>query len=127
MASREEIYTAKILINDKDAEVKLKNLKQQLETLKRRRDEAFRDGKIDVWKALNREIKETDKNIAKQTTLVQGLNRALDNMSTAKQKEKNSNFIFQIKKIKKFIIMITSKVKIFQEILIIYIRHHIIK
>ena len=87
MASREEIYTAKILINDKDAEVKLKNLKQQLETLKRRRDEAFRDGKIDVWKALNREIKETDKNIAKQTTLVQGLNRALDNMSTAKQKE----------------------------------------
>ena len=56
MASREEIFTAKILINDQEAENKLKKMEQQLAVLKKRRDEALRDGKIDVWKAANKEI-----------------------------------------------------------------------
>ena len=87
MASREEIFTAKILINDQEAENKLKKMEQQLAVLKKRRDEALRDGKIDVWKAANKEIERLSKNIDKQKTLVQGLNHTLDDMSTAKQKE----------------------------------------
>lgn len=87
MASREEIFTAKILINDQEAENRLKKMEQQLAAVKKRRDEALRDGKIDVWKAANKEVERLSKGIDKQKTLVQGLNKSLDNLSTAKQKE----------------------------------------
>lgn len=87
MASREEIFTAKIQINNQEAERKLKKMQQQLEVVKQRRDQALRDGKIDVWKAANKEIDRLSKSIDKQKTLVQGLNHTLDSMSTAKQKE----------------------------------------
>ena len=63
MASREEVFTAKILINDQEAESKLKKLETQLEAVKKRRDEALRDGKIDVWKAANKEVDRLSKSI----------------------------------------------------------------
>ncbi len=69
MASREEVFTAKILINDQEAESKLKKLETQLEAVKKRRDEALRDGKIDVWKAANKEVDRLSKSIDKQTRL----------------------------------------------------------
>ena len=87
MASREEVFTAKILINDQEAESKLKKLETQLEAVKKRRDEALRDGKIDVWKAANKEVDRLSKSIDKQKTLVKGLSDTLDHLSTAKEKE----------------------------------------
>ncbi len=87
MATREDIYTAKILINDSEAANKLKKMEQRLTTLKQRRDDALRDNKIDVWKAVNKEIDKMEKNIANQKSLIRGLNHTVENLSTAKQKE----------------------------------------
>ena len=77
MASREEIFTAKILINNEEVVNKLKKMEQELEVVKKRRDAALRDGKIDVWKACNKEIDKMSKAIEKQKTLVKGLNDTL--------------------------------------------------
>ena len=87
MATREQVYTAKILINSQEAESKLKKMEQQMADLKKRRDEALASGKLDVWKAANKEIEKLDRNIEKQQTLVKGLNHTVENLSTAKQKE----------------------------------------
>ena len=87
MATREQVYTAKILINDQEAENKLKKMETQLEALKKKRDKAWKSDKMDVWKAASKEIDQLNKKIDKQRTLVHGLNHTLDSMSTAKQKE----------------------------------------
>ena len=89
MATREQVYTAKILINDEEAVNKVKKMKDQLAALKKRRDEALREGKIDVWKAANKEVEALNKKIQKQESLAQALNHTLDDMSTAKQQELN--------------------------------------
>ena len=87
MASREETFAAKILINDGEATSKLKRMEEQLAAVKKRRDEALRDGKIDVWKAANKEVDRLSKAIEKQKLLIDGMDHALRNMSTANQKE----------------------------------------
>ena len=87
MASREETFTAKILVNDSEATSKLQKLQQQLEAVKKRRDEALRDGKIDVWKAANKEADKLEKAVTRQKQLIDGLDHSLRNMSTANQKE----------------------------------------
>ena len=87
MASREETFTAKILVNDSEATSKLQKLQQQLEAVKKRRDEALRDGKIDVWKAANKEADKLEKAVTRQKQLTDGLDHSLRNMSTANQKE----------------------------------------
>lgn len=87
MATREEIFTAKIMINDAEAENKLQKMKQHLAELKKKRDEAFANDNVTLWKTLDKEINSVSKKIDKQETLVKGLNHTLDKMSTAKQKE----------------------------------------
>ena len=87
MASREETFTAKILVNDSEASSKLEKLKQQLADVKKRRDAALRDGEIDVWKAANKEVDRLTRSVEKQELLIHGLDHALRGMSTANQKE----------------------------------------
>lgn len=87
MATREEIFTAKIMINDAEAENKLQKMKQHLAELKKKREEAFANDNVTLWKTLDKEINSVSKKIDKQETLVKGLNHTLDKMSTAKQKE----------------------------------------
>ena len=87
MASREEIFSAVIKLNDQEATSKLKKMETQLTALKKRRDEALQHGKIDVWKAANKEIDKLEGKIKKQNQLIGTMNHTLDSLSTAKQKE----------------------------------------
>lgn len=87
MASREEVFTAVIRLNDKEATSKLDNMQKQLEAVKRRRDEALRDGRIDVWKAANKEAEKLAANINKQKQALHAMNHTLDSLSTANQRD----------------------------------------
>lgn len=87
MASREEIFSAVIKLNDQEATIKLKKMETQLAALKKRRDEALQKGKIDVWTAANKEIDKLEVKIKKQNQLIGTMNHTLDSLSTAKQKE----------------------------------------
>ena len=87
MASREEVFTAVIRMNDEEAKKKLDNMKKQLEAVKRRRDEALREGSVDVWKAANREAEKLTANIRKQEQALHAMNHTLGSLSTANQKE----------------------------------------
>lgn len=87
MATREEIFSAVIKINDKEAKDKLGQMAKQMEKLKKRRDEALASGNLDLWKSLGKEMDKLSNSMKKQDTLAQGLNKAMNNLSTAKQKE----------------------------------------
>ena len=87
MASREEIFSAVIKLNDHEATSKLQKMETQLAALKKRRDEALQHGKIDVWKAANKEIDKLEIKVRKQNQLIGTMNHTLDSLSTAKQKE----------------------------------------
>lgn len=87
MATREEIFSAVIKINDKEAKDKLEQMAKQMEKLKKRRDEALASGNLDLWKSLGKEMDKLSNSMKKQDTLAQGLNKAMNNLSTAKQKE----------------------------------------
>lgn len=87
MASREEIFSAVIKLNDQEATSKLEKMKTQLAALKKRRDDALQNGRIDVWTAANKEIDKLEVKIKKQEQLIGTMNHTLDSLSTAKQKE----------------------------------------
>ena len=87
MASREEIFSAVIKLNDQEAVSKLKKMETQLAALKKRRDDALQNGRIDVWTAANKEIDKLEVKIRKQNQLIGTMNHTLDSLSTAKQKE----------------------------------------
>lgn len=97
MATREQIYKATILINSEQARNNIKKLETQLEEVKKRRDKALVEGKIDVWKATNKEIDSINKKLEKQRSIVMAQSKTIENISTAKAKELK-NLIGQINK-----------------------------
>ncbi len=87
MATREQVYKATILINSEQAQNNVKKLETQLEDLRKRRDKAFSEGKMDVWRAANKEIDSMNKKLDKQRTIVMAQSKTIENISTAKAKE----------------------------------------
>lgn len=87
MATKEQIYKATILINSEQAQNNIAKLEKQLDEVKRRRDKALTEGKIDVWKAANKEIDSINKKLEKQRVIVTSQSKTIENISTAKAKE----------------------------------------
>ena len=87
MATKEQIYKATILINSEQAQNNIAKLEKQLDEVKRRRDKALAEGKIDVWKAANKEIDSINKKLEKQRAIVTAQSKTIENISTAKAKE----------------------------------------
>lgn len=87
MATKEQVYRASILINSEQAENKIATLKKQIADVKARADKAFTEGKIDVWKAANKEAEALKKKLDKQERLAHGFSETMKNLSTAKAKE----------------------------------------
>ena len=87
MATREQIYKATILINSEQAQNNIAKLEKQLDEVKKRRDKALAEGKIDVWKAANKEIDSINKKLEKQRAIVTAQSKTIENISTAKAKE----------------------------------------
>ena len=63
------MYRASILINSEQAENKIDTLKKQIAEVKARADKAFAEGKVDVWKAANKEAESLKKKLDKQERL----------------------------------------------------------
>lgn len=87
MATKEQVYRASILINSEQAENKIANLKKQIADVKARAGKAFAEGKIDVWKAANKEAESLQRKLEKQEKLAHGFSETMKNLSTAKAKE----------------------------------------
>ena len=87
MATKEQIYKATILINSEQAQNNIAKLEKQLDEVKKRRDKALTEGKIDVWKAANKEIDSINKKLEKQRSIVTAQSKTIENISTAKAKE----------------------------------------
>ena len=87
MATREQIYKATILINSEQAVNNVKKLEVQLDNVKKRRDKALAEGKIDVWKAANKEVDDINRKLEKQRSIVLAQSKTIQNISTAKAKE----------------------------------------
>ena len=87
MASREEVFTAVIRINDQEVQSKINKLERQIDVLKKRKDEALREGRLDVWKAAGKEIESLEKKANKLRSQAQAMNHTLGSLSTARQKE----------------------------------------
>ncbi len=87
MATREQIYKASILINSEQAENKIGTLKKQIADVKAMGEKAFAQGKLDIWKAANKEAESLTKKLQKQEKLAHGFSETIKNLSTAKEKE----------------------------------------
>ena len=87
MATKEQIYRASILINSEQAINNIAKLKQQIADVKKRGEKAFSEGKLDVWKAANKEADALEKKLAKQEKLARGFSDTMKNLSSAKAKE----------------------------------------
>jgi len=97
MATREQVYKATILINSEQAQNNIKKLESQMQEVEKRRDKALSEGKIDVWRAANKEIDSINKKLEKQRSIALAQTETIENMSTAKVKELRS-LIAQINK-----------------------------
>lgn len=87
MATREQVYKATILINSEQAQNNIKKLESQMQEVEKRRDKALSEGKIDVWRAANKEIDSINKKLEKQRSIALAQTETIENMSTAKVKE----------------------------------------
>ena len=85
--NREELYTAKILINDKEAENAMNRMQKELDVMKRKYQEALSAGDAKGIREFGKEVDRLTKKLDKQNTYVKAVNNTLENMSTAKQKE----------------------------------------
>lgn len=86
MASNER-FTAEILLNSEKAQDKIKDLQKDLDTLRKKRQEALEKGDTKALNEYDRAIDRTNRKLDKQQQLVTGVNKTLNNLSTAKVKE----------------------------------------
>lgn len=87
MATQQQIFETKVMLNTEQALNQIKKLQKETELLKERKDKAFERGDMTTWKALGKEIEKNEKQMARLQTRQQGINSTLSNMSTAKPKE----------------------------------------
>lgn len=87
MATKEQVFKASILINSEQAINNIAKLKQQIADVRERGAKAFAEGRLDVWKAANKEAEALTRKLDKQQKLAHGFSETIKNLSTAKSKE----------------------------------------
>ena len=63
MASQEQLYRTRILINSEQAKNEINNLEKKITSLKARREEAFKAGDKKLWDKLGKEIEKDQKKL----------------------------------------------------------------
>lgn len=87
MASQQQIYETKILLNSEQAKKEINALEKKVEDLKRKRQEALDAGDTKSWQKLNKEVEKHESKLKGMQGRLQNINKTLDNMSAAGPKQ----------------------------------------
>ena len=85
MAASTDTHISRIILDTKEANDKINELKKKLEDVKKKKDEAFTKGESTA--AFDRQIKKLNAEIKTYLTTQEQVNRTLDNLSSASYKE----------------------------------------
>ena len=61
MATNEQVYTTRILLNSEQAKNEIVTLQKKVDELRKKRDEAWKAGDVEKWKKLGKEIEKDEK------------------------------------------------------------------
>lgn len=75
MASHEQTYTTKVLLNSEQAKKEITNLEKKVEGLKRKRQEALSAGDTKTWQKLNKEIDKHESKLISVKNRLEGVNK----------------------------------------------------
>ena len=87
MATQQQIYETKILLNSEQARKEITKVQKELEDLKRKRQEALKAGDTKEWQKLNKEVEKHEAKLKGMEGRLQSINKTLDNMSAAGPKQ----------------------------------------
>ena len=105
MASQQQIYETKILLNSEQAKKEINALEKKVEDLRRKRQEALDAGDTKSWQKLNKEVEKHETKLRSMQGRIESVNKTLDNMSVAGPKQlketikdimKKPNFLSQL-------------------------------
>ena len=87
MASQQQIYETKILLNSEQATKEITKLEKKVDDLKRKRQEAFDAGDTKSWTKLNKEVDKHESKLKTMRNRLESINKTLGNMSAAGPKQ----------------------------------------
>ena len=87
MATQQQIYETRILLNSEQAKKEITALEKKVEDLKRKRQEALDAGDTKSWQKLNKEVEKHETKLKGMQGRLQSINKTLDNMSAAGPKQ----------------------------------------
>lgn len=87
MASQQQIYETKILLNSEQAKKEITALEKKVEDLKRKRQQALDAGDTKSWQKLNKEVDKHESKLKGMQGRLERINKTLENMSAAGPKE----------------------------------------
>lgn len=87
MATQQQVYETKILLNSEQAKKEITALENKVEDLKRKRQEALNAGDTKSWQKLNKEVEKHESKLKGMQGRLQNINKTLDNMSAAGPKQ----------------------------------------
>ena len=87
MASQQQIYETKILLNSEQAKKEINALEKKVEDLRRKRQEALDAGDTKSWQKLNKEVEKHETKLRSMQGRIESVNKTLDNMSVAGPKQ----------------------------------------
>ena len=87
MASQQQIYETKLLLNSEQAKKEITALEKKVEDLKHKRQQALDAGDTKSWQKLNKEVDKHETKLKSMQGRLERINKTLDNMSAAGPKE----------------------------------------
>ena len=87
MATQQQVYETKILLNSEQAKKEITALENKVEDLKRKRQEALNAGDTKSWQKLNKEVEKHESKLKGMQGRLQSINKTLENMSVAGPKQ----------------------------------------
>ena len=87
MATQEQIYSTKILLNSENAKKEITSLEKKIESLKTKREEAFKAGDMKSWNKLGKEITKDQEKLDLMRGSLKKIDDTLSNMSAAGPKD----------------------------------------
>lgn len=87
MASQQQVYETKILLNSEQAKNEITDLEKKVSDLRRKRQEALDAGDTKSWQKLGKEIDKQEGKLRTMRGRLEGINKTLENMSAAGPKQ----------------------------------------
>ena len=87
MASQQQIYETKIMLNSEQAKKEINALEKKVEDLKRKRQDALNAGDSKSWQKLNKEVDKHEAKLKGMRNRLDSINKTLSKMSAAGPKQ----------------------------------------